>query len=150
MNLDGFEKVEVIGNRPEEAPDDWLVFNVPRPLYGSIVKTGEWSSNSVTWIGDFVTGVHYAAVDPAPEDPAYNDPHMWIDENRKLDARIVTWVSKEEHLFRILTWFDEFYVPYVIEKYDVDVREEGYTILGIDQAYRRHSDTRVIGAWLKE
>ena len=145
MNLDGFENVEVIGDRPEEAPDGWLVFNAPRPLCGSRLP----DDSRACWTGDFVTGVLYAAVNPKPADAVYDAPQMWIDENRKLDARIVTWVSEEDHRARMMAWFDEFYVPYAIEKYDVDVRDEGYTALGIDDLYRRFSDTRIVGAWLR-
>ncbi len=43
----------VIGERPEDVPGDWLIFNAPRPLPGTRYWQGEWCH-----------GVFYSAVDP--------------------------------------------------------------------------------------
>ena len=64
------------GNR---IPDGWIVFNASRPLIGDI-----------TWKGDFLRGVHYAAVNPNGEFSKGN-----IVTNSKLDASIVRYLDEK-------------------------------------------------------
>lgn len=63
-------------------PNDWIVMNAPRPLLGS--KTAE---------GDFVTGRFYAAIDPKD-----SMAKKYIEENIKLDARLLVVVSRDTQM----------------------------------------------------
>jgi hypothetical protein len=66
--------------RPADVPADAIIFNAPRPLYGT-----------TTWQGDFCSGIFYAAVNA-------DDPYRmeWIKENQKLDARVLAYVPESE------------------------------------------------------
>lgn len=61
-------------------PADWVIVNAPRPLFGNIQFTG-----------DFISGIFYAALDPADE---YFQ--TWMDANKKLDARVIHYVTESE------------------------------------------------------
>jgi hypothetical protein len=50
-------KLKVTGQRPENVPAGWAIYNAARPLLGNL-----------TWEGDWFNGPHYAAVDPADID----------------------------------------------------------------------------------
>lgn len=60
-------------------PEDWEVWNASRPLYGEI-----------TWQGEFLCGVFYAALDP-------NDPYCQErrKRNQELDGYLITYVGKD-------------------------------------------------------
>ena len=74
------KKLTVVRHRPYQAPEGWLVFNAPRPIYGH-----------KDWIGDFLTGVFFVAVDPE------GDNAEWmIKRNTELDARLLEYMSQEE------------------------------------------------------
>ena len=155
LNFDGIDHIIVLGERPEEAPDGWHVFNAPRPLHGSWRDENE-RAGAVTWNGDFITGRLYAAVNPAPADLKYNDPQTAVDFNRSQDARRVTWMSAERHRRRVLAWVKEVYEPKCIARYGQDTWDE--VDLGIDEldrAYRNGLEdsgqgVRVFGPRLQE
>lgn len=73
----------VVATRPtltsdgKDIPEDYLIYNAPRPLRGSI-----------DWIGDFISGVFYAA-SPQTDIGAY-----WTNIN--LDAVILKYASEED------------------------------------------------------
>lgn len=71
---------DIIGSRPAEAPEGAWIFNAPRPLYGA-----------VTWQGEFVHGIFYAAILPA-DDYAEN----FIRQNVSLDGWVLCYFSKED------------------------------------------------------
>jgi len=52
-----------IRTRPENIPEDWSIYNAPRPIPGEIV-----------WDGDFLHGVFYAAVPPEAERLGFGNP----------------------------------------------------------------------------
>lgn len=70
----------VIGERPAQAPQGWVIFNAPRPIFGTY-----------DWKGDFISGVFYTAVDPLHS--GYERIH---ELNRQQDAVILTYISEEE------------------------------------------------------
>lgn len=63
-----------------DAPADWIIMNAPRPLLGHQTLEG----------GAFLSGRFYAAIDPKGD----NAKNM-VEQNRKLDARVVLVVAKE-------------------------------------------------------
>jgi hypothetical protein len=113
INLEGFETRQILGDRPADIPENWIVFNAPRPLFGTLITAAGGPQAGCTWIGDFVTGRLYAAVDPEDE-----DAQRWIDENRSLAAVILVYVSQEELDQRV----DEWAVGYA-KKYNLDLTE---------------------------
>jgi len=80
-----FLKREVRGERPAEAPDGWIVYNAPRPIWGH-----------TKWQGDFVTGVFYAAVDPEMD-----DADEMVAHNQLQHAAELTFISEEEWRRRV-------------------------------------------------
>jgi hypothetical protein len=76
--LDGV-KARMVDALPVDVPEGWILMNAPRPLLGQ--KTME---------GAFVSGRHYAALDPEDSmTPGY------LKENVALDARLVVAVPRE-------------------------------------------------------
>ena len=69
----------VLGTKPIQS--DWIIFNAPRPLYGT-----------QTWQGDFAHGIFYAAVDPVGDPYA----HDWIKRNAELDGWLLEYVTEED------------------------------------------------------
>jgi len=47
------KKLFIISEKPKDIPENWLIFNAPRPLLGD-----------KEWQGDFQHGIFYVAVDP--------------------------------------------------------------------------------------
>lgn len=93
--------VKVVAPRPEEAPEGWQIHNAPRPLFGTR-----------TWVGTFIHGIFYAAIDPADE-----YAQTWIKENSSLDAYNLEFVEREcaiqtayafyqEHYPQTISWID--------------------------------------------
>jgi hypothetical protein len=74
---------ELVSTYP--ADQGWRIFNAPRPLTGT-----------QTWVGDFLSGVFYAAV-------ALDDPNRdyCLQANFNLDAVELVPISKEEFEHRI-------------------------------------------------
>ena len=68
---------------------DWPIYNAPRPLYGT-----------VTWQGDFVSGIFYAAIDP--EDGFGHDME---DQNLALDARVLEYLTEDEAVAMARTYY---------------------------------------------
>ena len=88
-------QVAVIGERPTHTPEGveipagWPIHNAPRPLYGNL-----------TWVQPQAPfrsfGWFFAATDPAApdeRDARYNAEY--VEENRRLDARELVFVSDE-------------------------------------------------------
>lgn len=64
--------------RPVGMPEEWRIFNAPRPLWGT-----------ETWSGEFCKGVLYAAIQPGAE------REEWMEEeNRRLDAKELVFVDR--------------------------------------------------------
>lgn len=79
-------KTRIVDVMPVESPSDWLVMNAPRPLLGT-----------QTMNGDFLTGRFYAIINP--------DDFMaekYIEENRKLDARLVVEIPRANQMEMVL------------------------------------------------
>ena len=72
-------KARMVDVLPVDVPDGWILMNAPRPLLGQ--KTME---------GDFVSGRHYAALDPTD-----SMTHAYLKENVELDARVLVVVPRE-------------------------------------------------------
>lgn len=81
-----FEKRLIIGERPTQAPITAIIFNAPRPLFGTLIN-----DEPLTWKGEFCAGVYYAAV--TGEDEKRKN---WIVENRKNAATILEYITEEE------------------------------------------------------
>ena len=75
----GQVKARMVDVLSVDVPNGWIVMNAPRPILGQ--KTME---------GDFVSGRHYAALDPAD-----SMTDVYIKENVKLDARVLVVVPRE-------------------------------------------------------
>lgn len=98
-----FTEIDVLAERPAEAPAGWLVFNAPRPIYGA-----------VTWQGVFLHGIFYAAVDPA--DGEYSRQYM--EANGKFDAYLIRYID--------MTDVESWLTAHCIEKgYDRSVMDRG-------------------------
>ena len=91
-----FDLLEVVADRPDHAPDGWLIFNAPRPIYSSLVNR-----QPLIWQGKFVDGIFYAAVNPDD-----SMAETWIEENRKNKATILIHVPLDYHRERALAWFE--------------------------------------------
>lgn len=86
-------RIATIGTRPTHTPDgtpipaDWPIHNAPRPLYGQI-----------TWVQPNAPfrafGWFFAAVDPTEQ--WSQGEYGYIEENRRLDARALVFVSDEQ------------------------------------------------------
>lgn len=72
-----FNRRNLLSERPADVPADSIIFNAPRPLFGT-----------KTWEGEFCSGVFYASVAP-------DDPHRaWeIKQNRALAADVLAYVD---------------------------------------------------------
>ncbi|MEM8519050.1 hypothetical protein [Janthinobacterium sp. CAN_S7] len=75
-------KTRMVDALSVEVPAGAIVMNAPRPLLGSL-----------TMEGDFVSGRFYAAI--LPDDPMAT---KFIEENRKLDARVLAVVSRDARM----------------------------------------------------
>lgn len=53
-------KIYTTKERPADIPAGWTIYNAPRPLYGD-----------TEWLGDFLAGMFYAAVDPNSNEAAW-------------------------------------------------------------------------------
>jgi len=83
------KKLYIIGRRPENIPDNWIVFNAPRPMLGD-----------KDWCGDFHHGIFYAAVDP----DGYI-PKKWMQKNCDLDGWVVEYVSEEAAIQMVKNYY---------------------------------------------
>lgn len=92
----------IIGTRPSNIPPSWLIFNAPRPLWGTR-----------TWEGDFLHGVFYAAIDP-DDQFAENMIRANVDD----DGWLLVWVTWDY----VLSWF----VDYAKDN-DIDPKDEFIT-----------------------
>lgn len=81
-----FQKRLIIGSRPSHVPADSIIFNAPRPLFGSVDCLG-----CPTWKGEFCTGIFYAAV--TADDTLRNN---WLEQNRRLAATILEYITEAE------------------------------------------------------
>lgn len=75
-------KTRMVDALAVDAPVGAIVMNAPRPLIGN-----------QTMDGDFVTGRHYAVI--TPSDPMAG---AFVEENRKLDARLLVIVPRETQM----------------------------------------------------
>lgn len=90
-------KVAVVGTRPAETggsvpmaiPSHWPIYSAPRPLYGHL-----WQ----VWNAPFRTfGVFLATVCPdATDEFDAKSNAQFIEENRRLDARELVFVTEDE------------------------------------------------------
>lgn len=72
-------KTRMVDVMPLDVPAGWLVMNAPRHLMGNVVLEG-----------DFLTGRHYALIDPQDSMAA-----VFVKENTLLNARLVVEVSRD-------------------------------------------------------
>jgi len=87
-----FKSYLTFSPRPSDVPENWIVFEAPRPLDGD-----------KTWRGGEGLGWHYAAVNP--EDP-FSFPR-YLDLLRKNAARVVKYVSEKDYLEWLKTYFED-------------------------------------------
>jgi len=71
---------KAVGERPGNVPSHFIIYNAPRALYGQM-----------NWTGDYLFGVFFAAVDPTDQFSG-----GFAENNRRLDAFIVEYVSQDE------------------------------------------------------
>ncbi|MHC4240399.1 MAG: hypothetical protein ACYSUC_11735 [Planctomycetota bacterium] len=85
--INDFEVILTNEIRPQQAPEGWIVFNAPRPLYGTLIddRARVWTNPKGP------TGYHFAAVDP--QDDWGTD---WINFNRRARAVIVEYTTTLE------------------------------------------------------
>lgn len=100
MTTKTIPQVATIGSRPTHTPDGtpipahWPIHNAPRPLYGQINWC--WPQAPFRCFGWW-----FAAVDP---DHEYSQgTRGYIEENRRLDARELIFVTDEEAFQRGVT-----------------------------------------------
>ena len=79
--LKEFEVIYVVGARPSDVPEEWVIFNAPRPLYGQLV----WEDT------DAPCGWFHAAVYLNGE----RGP-TWVVSNKRMDARVLFYISYQE------------------------------------------------------
>ena len=72
------------------------IFNAPRPLAGH-----------ETWTGDFISGVFYAAVFPDGERADW-----MIDQNIRLDAKLLSYFDKQDVIRCAREWAKEYDLTY--------------------------------------
>ncbi len=68
----------------------WIIFNAARPIPGH-----------VTWQGEFLSGVFYAAIDPAGDRAEY-----YTQRCVALDAKQLLFVSEEQVYEELQAWYD--------------------------------------------
>lgn len=86
--------LQIIGKRPDDIPNNWIILNAPRPLYGN-----------KEWTGEFEHGIFYVALDPN-DDYVYD---MWMKSNESLDAWICEYQTKEDAIKMALDYYNEKY-----------------------------------------
>jgi len=74
-----------IGNRPENIPENWTIWNAPRPICGNEAWDGEW-----------LHGRFYTAIDPDDE-----FAEKMVTENISLDAWMIEYITIEEAKERV-------------------------------------------------
>lgn len=99
---------KVIGQRPADLPESWLIFNAPRPLWGHR-----------SWEGDFFHGRFYAAIDPQGEDAA-----EMIRDNNESDAWTIEYVSEEQAVAESLAYYETFSLNLEIDPADPEQRRQ--------------------------
>ena len=107
-------KTRRVVNFPEPiyAPAGWEIYNAPRPLYGTVTSDSDGENyGACTWQGDFISGVHYAAIDP--NDP---DADRLREENRKLDATRLVWVTQETVIAEMVEYYNKRFSADRVEK----------------------------------
>lgn len=89
--------LKVLGTRPTQTPDgkvvpaNAVIYNAPRPLYGSVILQDGPGMNGayrLTWEGEFICGIFFAAVIPDDQ-----DAHVWHRANRQNHATILEYVT---------------------------------------------------------
>ena len=136
--LTGIERVEVIGTPWPDVPDGWLLFNAPRPIWGSI-RDGE----PVGFNDRFIHGVFYTAVNPA--DP---EAQRLIDQNRESDAWLLQVITPAAHARRLRHWVEEEYIPYVRDIFGWEIAFDDFPVESWDTQYRNDAEQRMVGLLL--
>jgi len=114
-----FTEIATTTERHPNAPPAWWVLNAPRPLYGTIHVSG---NDAFTWTGPFVEGIHYAAIDPT--DP---EASRWLEENRRLGAVLLRYVTEDE----IAEWAGGYCHPVPVEEFtEADLRQAFFALCG--------------------
>ena len=122
-----------ISERPVQAPEGWRIFNAPRPICGTVVcENGQWQGK--TWIGPFVSGIIYAAVNPSDPDAA-----AWIATNRDMDACELVYITEQQAYDVGLAYYQTNFPDELAEiKMDEQTRkwitERGYDLLNDGEA----------------
>jgi hypothetical protein len=91
--------------RPKEAPENWEIYNAPRPLFGT-----REDNKVYTWEGEFISGIFYAAINP--DDP---DANMWREENERLHAIRLEYVTRQSVINEMVEYYNQKY-PNRVEK----------------------------------
>jgi len=86
-------------NKPQEAPEGWEIYNAPRPIFGTITDTGP-----TTWQGEFISGIFYAAINPDDD-----EAEMWREENRKLHATKLQYVTRQSVIDEMVEYYNQKY-----------------------------------------
>jgi len=89
MKLEDVKKIPIIGERPHPIPENWFIFNAPRPLLGH-----------EEWQGEFEHGIFYVAVDP----DSYG-AEGFIERNISLDGWLVEYWTKEKAIGAVKSYY---------------------------------------------
>lgn len=106
---------------PLQCPAGWIVFNAPRPLFGT-----------ECWQGQFRHGVFYAAINPS-------DPYaqQWIRENAYLDGWVCEYWGMTDN--RLLIWAKDYCVKNGISWHEM---KSCYDIRIIKDSWLYNNDRR--------
>lgn len=105
----------VLAKRPD-VPEDWMIFNAPRPLYG----TKEWNT------GPFLHGVWYAAIAPDEERKDW-----MVERNVSLDGWLVFYHTAEELAAIAFEYYEKNYPNVEVDpvKWHKELVQKGLDIL---------------------
>jgi len=87
-------------------PENWIICNAPRPLYGA-----------EEWTGEFIKGIFYVAVDPDSEDAPFQ-----LHRNAELNATELVFVTQEQCIEVAMAYYREYYPDTEIKQYNPLIR----------------------------
>ncbi len=118
-------------------PENWIIFNAPRPMFGSEPTDQEPGGNvRLEWAGEWVRGCLFSAVNP--DDPM---AYWQAKENIGLDGYVVKYVSEKD----VRDWFHAYYQQLCAQYPEVQSETELlYTWGDIQATYLDHLDRNKI------
>ncbi len=129
-----FPQADVLAECRRDVPENWWVFNAPRPLYGSLCECKD-GPKAFTWQGEFQFGIFYAAVDP-------QDPYarMWLAENFSLRATLLHYITPND----IRAWAHDYFARFP------EVDQTSVTFQEMQVAYLNNHPPRTVPLTVKD